>query len=306
MSMSQLVDDSVQMSLLSTSGHAGLAIDLLSDRFGLSRPYAESVLEQGYGLLIPRIGAAQARKAVPLLAALGLRVAIQPVEAMPPDEFSDVSIRVIDPKVTSKLIAALGRLMDLTGLTAESFCGPSGLVLTGLSPARAEWLCTALRKLIGVHATVSEHQTALYDLFAQSDLSEKDDAEIRRFLRLLGAATGGFGDAVGTGLERCVLNRILDRFQDIDLVGVNQAFQRHELLIIGKGSLSLSEFADFLMTRPVAQSIPMRKLMESLPLRVEAGLTRTAAKQFLADYSAIGMQAITRLVWAPQRLLENP
>ncbi len=305
MALSHLMDDDVQVSLLSTSGHAGLAVELLEQRFGLTRQYAESVLDQGYGLLTSRLGAAEARDVVPLLSSLGLRVAIQPVEAMPPDEFCDVSVRVIGAKSAPRLIVTLERLMGLSGLTAEAFNGPSGMVLKTLSHARAEWLCNALRQLPGVSAVVSEHQTARYDLFAQSGLTEVEDAELRRYLRLLGCSIGSFGDAVASGLELRVLDRVLARFPNLDLLGVNQVFQRYELLIIGKGSLTLQEFADFLMTRPVAQSIPMRKLQEALPLRVESCLSRAAAKQFLADYSAIGMQTLTRLVWTPNRETEN-
>ena len=56
MTLSQLADDDVQLSLLATSGHAGLAAELLTERFGLSPDYANSVLDQGYGLLIARLG----------------------------------------------------------------------------------------------------------------------------------------------------------------------------------------------------------------------------------------------------------
>jgi hypothetical protein len=241
----------------------------------------------------------QAREVMPLLTALGLRVALQPVEALPPDEFCDLSIRVSDIKHAPDLIARLESWMGLTCLEVCSFNTPCGLVLTDLPLPRAEALCRAVSQLPGVHSVMSEHRTARYDLFAQSPLCEQDDADVKRHLRLLGASTGGFGDALGSGLERRVLERVLARFADLDLIGVNQIFQRHELLIVGKGSLTLQEFADFLMTRPAAQWIPMRNLLDALPMRVESCLTRAAAKQFLADYSAIGIEAITRLVWAP-------
>jgi len=299
MALSRLVEDDVQMSLLATSGHAGLAARMLTERLGLSPQYAESVLDQGYGLLSPRMRLSQARAVVPLLAALGLRVALQPVEALPPDEFCDLSIRLLDNKFAPDLIDRLDKWMGLTCLDADSFNTACGLVLTDLPLPRAEALCRAVSQVPGVQAVMSENRTARYDLFAQSPLSEQDEIDVKRHLRLLGAATGGFGDAIGSGLERPVMERVLARFANLDLAGVNQVFQRHELLIVGKGSLSLQEFADFLMTRPAAQWIPLRKLLEALPLRVEACLTRAAAKQFLADYSAIGIEAKTRLVWAP-------
>ncbi len=306
MAKTELLEDEVQLCLRAVCGPCGLAADVLVNRFGLPRPNTEGILERGYGLLAPRMAAAEARAAVPLLAALGLRVVIQPVEALPPDEFCDLSIRVQNPKITNRLMARLDKLLGLPDLTPVSFNGPAGLVLTGLSPARAEWLCDALRPLTGAQTTISDHHSALYDLFAPSGLTEDEDLAVRRYLSLVGAVPGGFGDAVGTGLERRVLDRVLARFKTYDLVGVNQAFQRHDLLIIGKGSLIVTEFVDFLMTRPAAQCIPMRKLMEALPLKLEGSLTRTRARQFLSDYSAIGMQAVTRLVWAPHTLAGNP
>ena len=253
------------------------------------------MLDQGYGLLIARLGRRQASAALPLLATLGLRVAIQPCEAMPPDEFCDVSVRIAEARHAAGPIAALERLLGLD-VTAAQFCGPEGLVVAALSPARAEGLAQALRKLAGVTVALSEHQTARYDLFAEAELTEPEASAVRRHLRLLGANVGGFGDAIGSGLEWRVLNLVLGRFPDLGLFGANQAFQRHELLIIGKGTLSQQEFGDFLMTRPIAGSVPARQLLAALPLRVEGFLTRSAAKQFLADYSAIGMQAVTRLL----------
>ena len=305
MAMSQLVDEDVQLSLLATTGHAGLAVELLTERFGLSLEYAESVLEQGYGLLVARLGKVQARAVLPLLATLGLRVAIQPCESLPPDEFNDVSIRIMDARHAAKLIRTLERLLGVTGLTAGSFCGPEGYVLAGLSPAKAEWLGHALRKISGVSVVLSEHQSARYDIFSEAELTEPECTDVRRHLRLLDCNIGGFGGAIGNGMDKRAVERVLARFPDLGLFAANQAFQRHELLIIGKGTLSRQEFIDFLMTRAVAGSIPARQLLNALPLRMEALLTRSAARQFLADYTAIGMQAITRLVRRTDATVEN-
>jgi len=296
MAMSQGADEDVQVSLLATSGYGGLAANVLAERFGVTLQYAESVLEQGYGLLSPRLGRQKAREALPLLSALGLHVALQPVDSMPPDEFGDISIRLRDFAQATKLVVALERMLGLTGLSATSFIGPQGYVVKHLSSARAEWLCNALRPLTGVICAISEHQTAFYDLFAERKLSANNHAEVKRQLRLMGCGIGGFGDAVGVGLERRVLDRILAQFPNLGLFGIDRAFQRYELLVIGKGALTGQEFADFMMSRPATQAIQPRKLMESLPLRLENWLTRPAAKQFLGDYGSIGIQAETRLV----------
>lgn len=296
MTVAHVAEDDVQVSLLASSGCGGLAAALLVERFGVTLHYAESVLEQGYGLLSPRCSKTQASRTLPLLTALGLRVALQPVEAMPPDEFCNVSVRLRDLRKAGKLGVTLERLLGLAGLTASSFDGPQGYVISDLSPARAEWLAATLRRQSGVYCAISEHRTALYDLFAERILSSNDHAEVKRQLRLRGCGIGGFGDAIGLGLGRQDLARILAQFPKLGLFGVDQAFQRYELLVVGKGALSGREFSDFMMSRPAGQTTQTRNLMQSLPMRLENWLTRDAASQFLGDYSSIGIQAETRLV----------
>lgn len=306
MTQSQLIDDHVQVSLIAATGHAGLAAGLLTERFGLSQTHAESVLDKGHGLLIAKLGRLEARAAVPLLAALGLHVVIQPCDALPPDALCDVSIRLSDAKYAPKLINTLARLIGVTDLAPTSFSGAEGYVVGSVAPTRAAWLCAALRKLHGVTAVLSDHRAARYDLFAETELTEQEDAAVRNYLRLLGCCSDCEGDAIGCGLDLRMVERVIDRFGELDLFAANQAFQRYDLVVIGRGSLSRQEFIDFLATRPVAQAIPVQKLMDALPLRVETSLTRAASRQFLADYTAIGMQAITRLARHADTVAQNP
>ena len=296
MTQTRIADDDVQIALLAMNGHAGLAADMLVERFGLSEDYAQSVLDQGYGLLVARMGRARAKAALPLLSTLGLHVALQPCEALPPEEYCDVSVRISEARHARKAIATIERLAGISEVTLPDFGGPAGLVIPRLPLTRADWLAHALKRLPGVSACLSEVEAARFDLFAEAELTESEAVAVRRQLRLMDCTLGGFSDALGCGLERRVLQRILGRFPGLGLFGVNQAFQRHELLIIGRGRLSQQEFADFLMTRPIAQQVPAHQLFRALPLKVEANLTRAAAAQFLSDYSAIGMQAVTRLV----------
>ena len=306
MPMSGIADDDVQVSLLATSGFGGLAAAVLAERFGLTLQYAESVLEQGYGVLSARLDQTRARDALPLLSALGLRVALQPVESMPPDEFCDVSIRLRDARHAPKLVQLLADRLARGNLTAAAFDGPQGYIVKGMSLARAEWLCQALREVPQVYCAISEHRTAFYDLFAKPFLTRINHAEVKRQLRLMGCGIGGFGDAIGLGLEKRVLDRILSQFPDLGLFGVDRAFQRYELLVVGKGALSGQEFVDFMMSRPTLHGLQPGQLLGALPLRLENWLTRAAAKQFLGDYGLIGIQAVTRLVRTMDRASENP
>ena len=296
MSMSQIADEKVQVALLATSGLACLAADVIADRFGMTLPYTQNILDHGHGLLSPCFDRRAAIAMLPLLAALGLRVAIRPLDAMPVDESCDVSIWLRDLNKASKLRAALGLMPGMICPESAAFNSPQGHVIRDLPLARAEWLCNALRQTGGVFCAMSKHGTALYDLFAEARLSDINQAEVRRQLRLMGCSSGGFADAVGQGLQRRVLDRILVQLPGLGLFGIDRVFQRYELVVTGKGTLSEQEFADFMASRPVVTSVDPRKLMASLPLTLENWLTRPAARQFLGDYRLIGLQTVARLM----------
>lgn len=297
MNAPQLAEDTVQVTLLAVSGPAGLAAQTLSQFFGLSRDRAEAVLNHGRGLISPRMPSAQAKATLPLLAALGLQVIMTPTGAAPEVERHDLSIRLVDDSRAAKLIKTLQRLMALDDLTARSFDGPAGMVLTGLTAAKSEWLANALRGIQGVLVSVSAQRTALYDLFSTATLKTDARIAIKRHLALLGSGGTSFGDALATGLDGRALHHLLAHFPRLGLFGLNQDFQRHDVLITGQGRLSQVELADFLATRAVAAD---RAALPSAaaPFRVETWLTRAAAQQFLGDYACIGIPATARLIRA--------
>lgn len=295
MGSSQVAEDDVRLSLLAAHGHVGLAEDMLVSRLGLERSHAKTVLEQGSGLLVERMSHASAQRVIPLLATLGLQSAINLCSGLPADETCDVSVRASRPKALRKAIAAIERLAGVADLTSSDFAGPAGLVLQGVPVSRADRLCDALRRISGVSAAMSEAATARYDLFAEKDLADAEMLALRDQVRLMGCPWGGFGDALACDLDARSVQRLLGRFRGLGLFAVDQAFQRHELVVLGRGGLSQTEFLDFMVTRPMAAGLSPRELCRSLPMKVEENLTRTAAAQFLADYQGIGIQAVTRL-----------
>lgn len=306
MALVQIAEDEVQLALLATSGEAGVAVDLLVNRLALERDHAEAVLARGHGLLATRLNRRRAERALPLLAAFGLRATIQPCDAPPAAQDCDVSVRPAGVKAARKALSTVKRQIDAAVLTLADFAGPSGLVLRKVPPVQADLLCRALRRLPGVSATLSQAISARLDLFADKDLDDTRAGALDRELRLLGHAPGGFGDALACGLEPRVLDRLLAKFPDFGLFGVDQAFQRHELLVLGRGSLGAQEFIDFLLTRPMIRRNPPRDILRALPLRLESNLTRTAAVQFLADYAAIGLRTVTRLQRCSRESWESP
>jgi len=295
MGSSQVAEEDVQLSLMAAHGHIGLAEDMLVSRLGLDRHHAKTVLEQGSGLLVERMSQAKAQSVIALLATLGLQAASRPCNGIPADETCAVSVRVSRPKVLRRVLATIERLVGVADLTSSDFAGPAGLVLQGVPVSRGDWLCDALRRLPGVSATMSEAASARYDLFAEQYLADSDMLALRDQLRLMGCPWGGFGDALACDLEARVVQRLLSRFRGLGLYAVDQAFQRHELVVIGRGHLSQTEFMDFMRTRPMAAGKSPGDLLRALPIKVEENLTRNAASQFLTDYQGIGIQAVTRL-----------
>lgn len=296
MNAPQLVEDTVQVTLLAASGPSALAAQTLSQHFGLSLKRAESVLAQGRGVIAANMAQAAARAALPLLAALGLQVAILPAGAEPEVERHDLSIRLTNGFHAARLIRTLHRLVGPGNLSAHWFDGPSGMVLEGLTAAKVEWITTALRPLSGVQVATSVQRTALYDLFCTIETDTTDLICLRRHLSLLGCQTGGFGDTLATGLDRRALDHVLARFGHSGVFGINQDFERFDLLVSGSGSLSAQEFADFLITRTGCTPNMVREISRAAPMRIESCLTRSAAQQFMGDYAAIGIPTFARLI----------
>ena len=296
MNAPQLAEDTVQVTLLAVSGPSALAAQTLSQHFGLSIKRAESVLSQGHGMIASSIANAAARAAVPLLAALGLQVAILPAGVEPEVERHDLSIRLTNGFQAARLIRTLHGLVGPGNLTAHWFDGPSGMVLEGLTMAKVDWITAALRPISGVQVAVSMQRVALYDLFCTIETDTTDLIQLRRHLSLLGCPTKGFGDTLASGLDRRSLDHVMARFGQSGVFGINQDFARFDLLVSGKGSLSDQEFADFLITRTGCTPNMVRRITPAAPMRIESCLTRTAARQFLGDYAAIGIPAVAQLI----------
>lgn len=291
MTLPQLADDAVQVTLLAPCRHANLVAGPLAQHFGLSLAAAEALLTFGRGVIAPRIKAKDARLAMDLLTALGVHVAIRPVGALPEAELFDLSLRASEDAV-AELTAALAAM----GIAADSFGGPSGHVLTGLTQPKAEAMAATLRAIPGVQATPSAQNSARYDLFAPVAGQSPDLSLVRRHLVHLGCGDAGPGAVLASGLDRRMLNQILTRFSGLGLFGVNQAFQRFDLTLTGPGRLTPREFQDFLATRSNFGNWQRHEAVAGKGVRIETGLPRAAALQFLADYATIGIPARADLI----------
>ena len=294
MTYPQLADDAVQVALLAPCRHANLAAGAVAQHFGLTLAAAEALLTFGRGVLAPHVSTAQARSAMAVLRALGVQVAIRPVGAMAETEYFDLSLRACDDSA-GDLTAALARF----GFPdVQEYGGPSGHVISGLSQNRAEVLAASLRAIPGVQATVSGQSTAPYDLFTGGVGQSHDLAPLRRHLAHLGCGDAGPGAALASGLDGRMLSHILSRFPQLGLLGINQAFQRFHLTLVGQGRLTAQEFQDFLATRAKFGVNLRLDIAAGRGVRIETGLSRAATLQFLADYATIGIPARADLIRA--------
>ncbi|MBI1169901.1 hypothetical protein GC209_00760 [bacterium] len=288
----QLADDAVQVVLLARCRQASLVAGPLAQHFGLSATRAAALLEEGRGIIAAQMPLADVRKILPLFAALGLQVAVRPVDAAVGAEVYDLSLRCLSEASGRAALGALHRFGVARRATLASFATPSGLVVADLTETRAKAVAAELRAVPGVKVTVSAQSTAVYDLFLSRSAPS---ADLRRHLRLLGCLNAGPAKALATGLDRMTLAHVLSRFPQAGLFGVNQAFQRYELRLVGRGRLSSRELSDFLATRGVGAWQADPALARDGGTVLESGLSRAAAGQFLADYTAIGLRAEAEL-----------
>jgi hypothetical protein len=296
MTSSQLAEETVQVALISSGNHANLAIGHLSRHFGLRITEAEALLARGCGVIAPEMSRAAAGAAIPVLTALGLQIALVPKNAEPVVERFDLSIRLQEAAAIDLVRPTLKRHGWGYEVAPEDFRGPAGLEITGLTRAKAEDFCAALRSLRGVGVTPCPQSGAAYDVFAPTSGLGSDMAQILRYISVLACSAKDHCPPLAVDLDRRMLASLLARFPKAGLIGVNQAFQRFHLTLTGTGRLSGREVADFLATRGRSLVETTEVVSARRGLRLECGLTRAAARQFVADYAMIGMTVRADLV----------
>lgn len=292
----QLADDAVQVVLLSKCRHAALAAGPVAKHFGLTAARAEAMLEDGRGVIAAHMPSTGVRKVMPLFAALGVHIAVRPVDADPELELFDLSLRSTTAEAASAALQELRRLGFARPGVAADFASASGLIVGSLAEARAKAVALALRSLGGIKVTVSAQSNAAYDLFVRRAETNVDLTALRRHLCVLGCLNNGPAPTLATGLDQRTLQHVLARFPQMGLFGINQVFQRYDLRLVGRGRLSTRELYDFLVTRGVCTPHASLALTCGHGLTVESGLSRAAAAQFLSDYAAIGLTARAELV----------
>lgn len=289
MTVSHLAEETVQVALISPGTHANLASGHLASHFGMEPAEAGALLHRGFGVIAAEVPRATAAAALPVLTALGLHVELLPKNVEPAVALFDLSIRLQQVDAVHLVSTTLARLGWTGAVTPEDFCGPAGFEIDGLPRAKAEHYLARLRALSGVSATLSAQSNAIYDVFAPSTGLGQDMAQILRHFSVLACSAQDLCPQIAVGLDRRMLKCLLARFPNAGMIGVNQAFQRYHLTLTASGGISIQELADFLATRGCSVAKMNEAVASRRGLRLESGLTRTAAKQFVADYATIGV-----------------
>ncbi len=293
---SQLADETVQVALISSGSHANLAIGHLKRHFGLMITEAEALLARGHGVIASNVPRDVAKMALPILAALGVQVALLPKAAEPMAEKFDLSVRLKNAEAIRLVRPMFKRLGRMAEVSAEDFQGPAGLEIGGLTRAKAEDHYTALRGLPGVGVTLCPQSGAIYDVFAPAHGLGAEMAQVLKHVSVLACSAKDLCPQIAVNLDRHMLNCLLARFPKAGLIGVNQAFQRYHLTLTAPGRISIQELADFLATRGCSAAEMAEAIASRRGLRLESGLTRAAATQFVSDYAMIGMTVRADLV----------
>jgi hypothetical protein len=284
--------NALRITMVAPSAHASLAAGLLVSHLGLSAARAAQLLNAAPSVLAESLPARAAQRLASLLLALGVPVRLDPATGGPSAGPVELSVQAIGPvePAAERLAGHLGQSADAL---AAALAGPGGLVLA-LPCDVAEPLRRTLRREAGLRVTLSIPETATYDLFGQI-LGQPGHQGLLSLLQRLGLRPCGFSGALASGLDHRMARHVLARFPHAGIVALNRDFQRFDLFLTGVGGVGLQDLADFLATRGQPSLARLKSLSAANPLRVETGLIRAAARQFQADYAAIGLETRLRL-----------
>lgn len=226
-----------------------------------------------------------------------------------PDTDRSVTDLSLQPAVWADLPRLVRRLAQLLGQEEQAIRDrlqrPGGLVLSGQDPMRTAAPETRLRRLRGLTVLTSDPQVALYDLYPARRLTPDARADLLCRLRPYCAPADGPTAALAEGLSAPLRDRVLARFGSDKVIAVNRAFQRFELHLIGVTGWVGSELADFLALRTGQPRARFEVISPADPVILDAALTHGVARQFSADYAAIGLFTRMHLRGLP-RNIDNP
>ena len=240
-------------------------------------------------VLAANVTAQEARRMSALLGAFGFRVRLDPVSAFRkvgrlPGQRRDLALQ---PLGDFDRQAGTRRLAQLTGhsedLVAAGLASPEGLVLRDLDDRTLASLKASLRSISTVRKVLSDPLTAIYDAFATD--SRLPVADLSR----LGLARCAFSGAVAVEMNHATA-RHLARRAGGSLSICNRDFLRFDLYLVSASGFG-KELAAFLESRSRVRGL---KDAKGQPM-IDSDLPFDVARQFISDYSAIGLEVQARL-----------
>lgn len=282
----------VRVTVISADQAALDALGSLSDQLGLSD---EALPRKAPFQLDVEAPLGSTDRLTTMLTALGLKVRL---DDTPIDASVSMAIRAEIWASREALVHPLAALVDQRPDTvAQALCQPGGLILNDIPPTEAERLRRALRRIRGLAITLSDPASATYDVFAVTP----PQAGLLRHLRLLGQLGDPVTGALAAGLDQRLCRHLSRRFDMQGLLILDRTFQRYDILLTGTGRWVSTELADFLTGRTALPRARFETVSPENPIRIELGLTHSAARHFHADYAALDLE--TRLVLTGR---ENP
>lgn len=285
----------VRMTLLGASRWSTIAVGLISARLGLDRRAVARRLARQPSVLAEDVPLDLALPLLPTLAALGIVVRLEAPGTPLPDPVVEMAIQTSGEPSAATIARLAALLRRSSGAVLAELAAPAGLVLS-LRQGEAEALRLQLRREARLRLVVSTPERARYDLFLRPGCSA--NPALATLLRRLGLAACPLSGAVGAAVDARTAALVVARHGAI-LHAMNRDFQRFDLFLDGSSGLTRPELVDFLATRTSVRRESLLAPGHAGTLRLEAGLTRTAAVQFRADYAELGLETRIALVMSP-------
>lgn len=272
--------------LTASRGRHDLAAPLLADHLGIPRQDALMRLSRVPSLIASDLPVDQAERLVALLGVFGLSAEVGGQAARLVDLSLQLAVWADAAKVARHLSKVLTQpIEDLERDLARR----GGLILGGLDRAAANALSLRLAPVSGLLTIQSDQATALYDIHLTRPLSAQEQARLDATRSLLGTGADPLTEAVASGLDRRNRDFIVSRLADLDLLTLDRAFQRFDLLLTGATGWTTTALADFLVARTQRPRAAFEQLSPDRPLSLDRGLKLAVARQFCADYASIGL-----------------
>jgi hypothetical protein len=277
------------VNVIAASPTASPALLSIVGTLGIDPGQAADRLSSLPAVLAENVSAQEARRMSALLGAFGFRVRLDPVSVFQKigrasGQRRDLSLqplRTFDPQ------AGIRRLVQVTGRgeaeVTAGLAGPEGLVLRDLDDRALAPLQRALRSVATVRMVLSDPLTAVYDAFRTALPLPVAD------LSRLGLARCAFSGAVAAEMNQATARHLAQR-AGAGLAIHNRDFLRFDLYLASASGFG-TELAAFLESRSRIRGL---ESTGDQPL-IDSDLPHGVARQFISDYSAIGLKVQARL-----------